>query len=147
VPSGPEAPGAPDADWRARRADAATEHAKALDRRRAQESAQARELIAGFVAQAAHDGVEPVPLRARSYDGRHRYRTPLRGWYLRRNESVAIDTDGQFYILSVPASALALLRGATPVPSDPPLILGKGARDGESIDLVDALRLALEAHA
>lgn len=145
----PEAGPGPDAaaDWRARAADAAAEHARALDRRRAQESAQARALIAEFVARAAREGVAPVPLRARSYDGRHRYRTPLRGWYLRRNESVAVDTDGEFYVLSVPGSPLALLRGTSPQPSDPPLILGKGARDGESIDLVDALRLALEPRA
>jgi len=84
-----------------------------------------------------------VPLKARSYDGRYRYRTPLEGWYLRRNQSVAVGTDGEFYVLSVPGGLRAAVVGARPEPSDPPLILGKGARDGESLDLVDALRIAL----
>lgn len=83
------------------------------------------------------------PLAARSYDGRARYRTPLRGWYLRRNESVAVGTDGEFYVLTVPPSLRARFTGVSPEPSDPPLVLGKGARDGESIDLADALARAL----
>jgi len=104
---------------------------------------QARALIAQFVADATARGVAPVPLRATSYDGRARYRTSTRGWYLRRNQTVAVGTDGEFYLLSVPRSVRARFGGATLEPSDPPLILGKGARDGESIDLVDALAIAL----
>ena len=104
---------------------------------------QARALIAEFVLKARERGLEPVPLKARSYDGRSRYRTPLTGWYLRRNESVAVATDGEFYVLSVPRSVRALVVGTPVPPSDPPLILGKGGRDGESIDLTDALAIAL----
>lgn len=130
-------------DWRDQRAEAAEQHARSLRRRQAAESAEARGLIAQFVADATARGVAPVPLRATSYDGRMRYRTATRGWYLRRNQTVAVGTDGEFYLLTVPRSLRALVSGATPVPSDPPLILGKGARDGESIDLVDALRIAL----
>lgn len=130
-------------DWRDQRAEAAEQHARSLRRRQAAESAQARELIAQFVQDAAARGVAPVPLHATSYDGRARYRTATRGWYLRRNRTVAVGTDGEFYLLSVPHSVRALFRGATLVPSEPPLILGKGARDGESIDLVDALTIAL----
>lgn len=132
------------ATWRSRRREAAAGHGEALAQRQAAESRRARELIAGFVRDATARGVPAVPLVARSYDGRGRYRTPLRGWYLRRNETVAVGTDGEFYILSVPASLRALVRGATPTPSDPPLILGKGGRDGESIDLVDALARVLD---
>ncbi|MBC7549378.1 MAG: hypothetical protein H7269_00485 [Cellulomonas sp.] len=131
------------AAWRERRRDAAVEHAEALERRQAGESLRARALIQEFVRDATARGVPSVPLLARSYDGRARYRTTVRGWYLRRNESVAVGTDGEFYVLSVPASLRARLRGATPVPSDPPLILGKGGRDGESIDLTQALARAL----
>ena len=131
------------AAWRERRRDAAVEHAEALERRQAGESLRARALIQEFVQDATARGVPSVPLLARSYDGRARYRTTVRGWYLRRNESVAVGTDGEFYVLSVPASLRARLRGATPVPSDPPLILGKGGRDGESIDLTQALARAL----
>lgn len=134
-----------DATWRARRRDAAAEHADALERRQAGQSLQARALIQEFVRAATARGVSSAPLLARSYDGRARYRTALRGWYLRRNESVAVGTDGEFYILTVPPSLRARLRGATPQPSDPPLILGKGGRDGESIDLADALDRALTA--
>ena len=118
-------------------------HAEALARRQRAETAQARVLIEQFLRDAATRGVPPTPLAARSYDGRSRYRTPLRGWYLRRNETVAIGTDGEFYVLTVPASLRSRLSGVTPPPSDPPIILGKGGRDGESIDLADALARVL----
>ena len=130
-------------DWREVRSDAASAHADALERRRQGETAQARALIAEFVLKARERGLDPVPLKARSYDGRSRYRTPLEGWYLRRNESVAVATDGEFYVLSVPRSVRALVAGTPVPPSDPPLILGKGGRDGESIDLTDAIAIAL----
>ncbi|WP_372593031.1 hypothetical protein [Actinotalea sp.] len=133
-----------DDDWRERRRDAAAEHERALLRRRAEESAAAHALLVDFVAEARRRGLDPVPLRARSYDGRHRYRTTTTGWYLRRNESVAVGTDGSFYVLGVPASLRSMLAGVTLAPSDPPLVLGKGGRDGESIDLPDALALVLE---
>ncbi|QTE28734.1 hypothetical protein [Pengzhenrongella sicca] len=138
------APADDDATWRSRRREAAADHASALERKQAGESQQARALIAEFVAAAAARGVPAVPLEARSYAGRSRYRTTLRGWYLRQNESVAVATDGEFYVLSVAASLRARLRGATPPASDPPLILGKGGRDGESMDLADALARILD---
>lgn len=130
-------------NWRDKRTEAAAEQAKALERRRAGETAQARALIADFVEQARARGIAPVLLYARSYDGRCRYRTATHGWYLRRNQSVAIGADGEFYVLSVPRHLRSRIAGAPLPPSDPPLILGKGARDGESIDLVNALRIAL----
>jgi hypothetical protein len=130
-------------DWRDKRTEAAAEHAKALEHRRAGETAQARALIADFLEQARVRGVAPVLLHAKSYDGRRRYRTATHGWYLRRNQSVAVGTDGGFYVLSVPRHLRSRFAGAPLTPGDPPLILGKGARDGESIDLVDALRIAL----
>lgn len=130
-------------DWRDGRKEAAATHARELERRRRAEAAQARAMIAEFVTEAGRRGVAPVRLHVRSYDGRQRYRTRLHGWYLRKNQSVAVGTDGEFYILSVPRRLGSLVSGAHPEPSDPPLILGKGARDGESLDLVDALRIAL----
>jgi hypothetical protein len=129
--------------WREHRTEAAATHAKELGRRKAAESARARELIAEFVRKATSLGIPPVRLRARSYDGRSRYRTATHGWYLRRNESVAVGTNGEFYLLTVPASLRARMGGAELEPSDPPLVLGKGARDGESIDLTDALAIVL----
>ncbi len=129
--------------WRDQRSEAASVHADALARRRSDEADRARGLIAEFVQEAERRRVAPVRLRARGHDGRRRYRTSTLGWYLRRNESVAVGTDGQFYLLSVPAGLGALLTGVTLEPSEPPLVLGRGGRDGESIDLADALALAL----
>lgn len=131
-------------DWRAERAEAAQAHAEALERRRAKETEQARALIADFLAEAERRGLDTVELRARSADGRRRYRTGLRGWYLRRNETVGLTPDGSFYLTTAPSSPLALLRGVHLTPSDPPLVLGAGARDGESIDLADALARVLD---
>lgn len=129
--------------WQARRREAAAEHAQALARQQGSETAAARRLIEQFMRDVAERGPDPVPLAARSYGGRSRYRTPLHGWYLRRNETVAVGTDGEFYVLTVPGSLRSRLTGVEPVPSDPPLVLGKGARDGESIDLADALARVL----
>ena len=130
-------------DWREARSHAAEVHADALAKRTEAETRQARAMIAAFLTTARERGLVPGPIHARSYDGRSRYRTHLRGWYLRRNETVAITEDGAFHLLSVAPSIAATLRGARPEPSDPPIILGKGGRDGESIDLVDALRIVL----
>jgi hypothetical protein len=132
-----------DGSWQERRREAAALHAEALERQQQAETRQARALVDDFLREVTDRGIAPEPLAARSYDGRWRYRTPLRGWYLRRNQSVAIGTDGQFYVLTAPASLRARFSGVTPAPSDPPLILGKGGRDGESIDLADALARVL----
>jgi hypothetical protein len=130
------------ARWREERRAAAAAHAEALERRRRAESEQARRLIADFLDRAREAGLAPVPLRARSADGA-RYRTPLQGWYLRLDESIAIDTEGRFYLMRTPRSLVGRLRGVTPEPSDPPLVLGAGGKDGESIDIADALTRAL----
>jgi hypothetical protein len=132
------------ASWRAQRTEAAAHQAAELERRRAQESAQAAVLLREFVAEAQRRGISPVPLQARSYAGDATYRTRTLGWYLRKNRTLAVGTDGSFYVLSVPGGFSARLRGATLTPSDPPLVLGKGGRDGESISLADALALVLE---
>jgi len=69
-------------DWAEQRRRAIDVHAAELARREAAEADEAGRLIEGFIEQARADGAQPTRLRARSYDGRHRYRTPLRGWYL-----------------------------------------------------------------
>ncbi len=132
------------AAWRAQRTEAAAHQANELERRRAQESAQAAALLREFVAEAERRGIAPVPLQARSYAGDATYRTKTLGWYLRKNRTLAVGTDASFYILSVQGGLSARLKGATLVPSDPPLVLGKGGRDGESISLADAIELVLE---
>lgn len=133
----------PSDSWRERRSHDAAGQVRRLAERQAAESAQARELIAGFLEAAASAGIRPQALHARGWGDRGRYRTGLVGWYLRLNESAAIDTEGNFYVMTVKGGLRSYLSGATPEASDPPLVLGKGARDGESIDLKDALENVL----
>jgi hypothetical protein len=132
-------------DWRARRAHAVSAHAEAENRRRAADTARAWDLVARFVAEATAKGLPTVPLTALAYNGRTRYRTGLRGWYLKPDRSIAVTPDGEFYVLSVPASLRARFAGATVQPADPPLVIGVGARDGESVALDALLRLVLDA--
>ena len=130
--------------WREERREAAAAHAAALERRQAAETAQARELLAGFVQKMKERGIEPVPLRAQVAGSSASYRTGITGWYLRRNRSLGVDTDGNFFILGVPANLKARLFGVPMLPSDPPLAVGRGARDGESMPLEQLLRLRLD---
>jgi len=130
-------------DWSAQRRDAATEQAARLQRKADQESAEASELLAGFVADAVRRGLPTLALRARAHNGRTLYRTGLTGWYLRRNGSLAVDESANFYLMTAPTSTSSRWSGATLVPSDPPLVVGAGGRDGESIPLRDLLQLRL----
>jgi hypothetical protein len=138
-----EEPGGAD-DWSARRRDAATEHAARLERGRAAETERAAAMLADFVRDAKERGLRTVPLKARAHNGRSLYSTGLTGWYLRRNHTLAVGDDGGFYLMSAPTSLAARLRGTTLTPSDPPLVVGAGGRDGESIPLDVLLRDRLE---
>ena len=122
-------------DWREQRDRAVAAHAAALASKREAEAAQARRLIADFLRQAP----PPEPLTCLSYNGRTRYRTKLMGWYLNKNRTVAVDTAGEYYLLLVPHSFWARMTGVTPRPQQPPLIVGEGGRDGESMPLRDLL--------
>lgn len=126
-------------EWADARRESALAHEERLRARRDQQSAQARTLIEAFVARARAQGIAPEPLVARDYSGRGPFRTDRRGWYVRTNRSAAVGEDGEFYLLVVDGGLRARLRGATLRASDPPLVLGAGGRDGESIDLRDAL--------
>lgn len=110
-------------------------HAADLGRREAADAQQAQQALLEFTQVARARRMAPVALRARSHDGRHRYRTGLRGWYLRPDEGIAVGQDAQFYILSVPRSLRARLRGARVQPAQPRLVIGEGGRDGERIAL------------
>lgn len=126
-------------DWRDQRREAIDAHARAADRARRQEAAQAQVLLDDFVAKAPTAGLAPVPLLVRD-----RYRTGLIGWYLRRDRTVAVDTDGRFYLLSATIVPWhARLSGVRPEPSEPALLLGKGGRDGEPVDLAELIRQRL----
>ncbi|WP_432497636.1 hypothetical protein [Kineococcus gypseus] len=128
-------------EWRRGRAEAAAAHAAAAERARAAEGAEARRLLAAFTAELRRRGVPAVALRARVGGGRAR--TPLRGWYLRADESLAVTEDGAFHVLAVAGGLRARLLGVHPPASGPPLQLGRGARDGESVELAELLRRRL----
>ncbi|WP_029068511.1 hypothetical protein [Jonesia quinghaiensis] len=128
-----------DTAWRDQKTANAQHLDAELQRRRAKESAQARELIAQYLPKLQSHGPAAVPLTARAYSGSTTYRTGLTGWYLKQNRSVAIDTAGNFYVLSTQGSLRERFTGVTITPSDPPLVLGLGGRDGESLDLREAL--------
>ena len=130
-----------DAHRRAERAELADYHIEARRLRSEQESAKAQVLIDRFVAQATQAGLATEELRARPWSGRGRYRTGVAGWYLRRDHSEGVGTDGGFYELVVPPVRFGRWRTVEVTPTPPPLQVGRGARDGESV----ALDVALEA--
>lgn len=132
-------------DWQEQRRAAAADLAGAAARRKAAESAEAARLLADFAAAATERGLRDTEFMARGLDGRGSYKTGVRGWYLRRNKSLGVGLDGAFYVLSVSGGLLARFRGVTLTPTDPPLIVGAGGRDGESIPLPDLLALRLSA--
>jgi hypothetical protein len=132
------------ADWQQRRREAADEQLAALRRRQSAETERAKAQVADFVAAARERGLPTEPLRARALNGRTTYRTSLVGWYVKRDRSMAVGEDGAFYLLTAPAGITARLRGAHVAPSDPPLVVGVGGRDGESIPLQTLLERRLE---
>lgn len=126
---------------RAEEAARRAELAAAQDRA---ESRQAQRLIDEFVAAAKARGIAPARLRATLYTGQS-VKTDKVGWYLRKNESLAIGEDGSYYVLTVPGGLRERLSGVKLKPTPPPLIVGKGGRDGESGDIADFLKWRLEA--
>ena len=102
------------------------------------ESAKAQVLIDLFLVDVVAAGISAEPLRATLYSGQA-VKTDKRGWYLRKNQSVAVGDDGSYYILTVPGGLKERLRGVHLRPSPPPLIVGKGGRDGETGDLAEFL--------
>lgn len=127
------------------RARDAFELAARLDRLRDSESAQASVLIEAFARDAIAAGIRPDRLRARAYTGMATMRTNITGWYLKRDHSVGVSVDGLFYLLHAPGGISERLRGVTLEPSPPPLELGRGARDGESMPLSESLAKRLAA--
>lgn len=137
--------GAPDEGElrRAERAERADYHVEADRKRRERESVKAQELIDRFVEQASTAGFPTSELTARPWSGRGRYRTGVTGWYLRRDRSVGIGTDGGYYVLVVAPERFGRWRTVAVEPTLPPLQVGAGARDGESATLAELLRLRL----
>ena len=127
------------ADWSEKRRENAAYQAQELQKREARDTELARKLIAEFLALPTTQKPTPSKLQARDFSGKRTYRTSVIGWYLKQNKSVAISTTGEFYVLLVEKTLRNKIFGATPNPGTPPLVLGAGGRDGESIDLKDAL--------
>ena len=119
-------------------------HADVLRRRSDEESAKAQVLLDRFVAQATQAGVPTEELTARPRSGGGRYRTGVVGWYLRRNRSVGVGVDGGFYVLNVAPVRFGRWRTVPVAPSPPPLVVGKGAGDGEVFDLAVLLEQRLQ---
>jgi hypothetical protein len=97
-------------------------------------------LIDAFLAKAMEIGLEPERLRARTFDGAE-VKTDKAGWYIRKNKSIAVGTDGGYYQLTVPGGSglLGRLRGVKLAATPPPLVVGRGGRDGETGDLSEFL--------
>jgi hypothetical protein len=133
------------ADWAERRRQAIAGHAAALEAGRAAEAREAAALLDDFVRRATERGLPPHPLVARTFDGRATYRTHVRGWYLKSNRTVAVGEDGEYYVLTVPASLRARFTGADLSPSMPRLIVGAGGGDGETVPLRQLLDQRLDA--
>ncbi len=110
-------------------------HAAVQRRRADEESAKAQALIDRFVAEAKEVGLPTQELTARPWSGSGRYRTGVEGWYLKANGSVGVSTDGKFYVLNVPPVRFGRWRTVSVDPTPPPLVVGKGAGDGEVFDL------------
>lgn len=125
-------------DWAQGRREAAAELERRLRQKRAAESARAQSMIDAFLATAATEAVPPQPLLVRGYRG-GQARTGLEGWYLKADESVGLGTDGGFYVLRADLTLRERLRGLTLTPAPPPLIVGEGGGDGETIDMSAAL--------
>jgi len=131
--------------WSDARREAADAQAARAARLRADEVTQARELVAGFVAEAVRRHLATSSLQVRAGDSRDTYRSGLVGWYLRRDGSLAIAEDGEMYVLTAPRSLRSRFSGVTLTPTDPRLQAGIGARDGESVALATLLELRLAA--
>jgi len=108
------------------------------------ESQKAQLLIDQFLLDAEAAGISAEPLKATLYTGQS-VKTDRRGWYLRKNQSVAIGDDGSYFVLTVPGGWAERLRGVKLTPTLPPLVVGKGGRDGETGDLAEFLRARVEA--
>jgi hypothetical protein len=132
------------ANRRAERAEQAQYHVEAQRRRIERESAQAQVLVDGFVAQATQAGLATEELTARPWSGRGRYRTGVVGWYLRRDRSVGVGLDGGYYVLVVAPRRFGRWTTVPVDPSPPPLQVGQGARDGESVALDVLLEMRLQ---
>jgi len=130
-------------DWIAQRTEAARVQAERLAQRQSAVHDKAEAQIAKFLPVVLAHGPAPVPLVVTGYGGRGQAKTNLKGWYLRNDRTAGLSTEGKFYVLTAPLSPLERLRGIKIQPTRPPLILGEGGKDGDTIELSEALERVL----
>ncbi len=131
-------------DRRDERAAQADYHVAAQQRRDREESVKAQVLLDAFVEQATQAGVPTEELTARPWSGGGRFKTGVVGWYLKRDQSVGVGADGRFYVLVVAPQRFGRWRTVTVEPTPPPLQVGKGGRDGDSVALDTLLEKRIE---
>jgi hypothetical protein len=129
-------------DWAAQRTEAAREQERRLHARQQVEHDRAHAILRDFVA-VAREHLTPERLLVKGYGGRGVAKSDVDGWYLRVDKTVGLGTDGEFYVLTAPLGMLDRIRGVRLTPTPPPLVIGAGGKDGDSIDLVDALERLL----
>lgn len=127
----------------AERREAARRMADLAASARRGEAQAAQQVIDAFVATAKAEGPPPERLFATQLDGRV-VRTDKVGWYVDKKKTIGIGEDGQWYVLTVPSSALARFTGVKLEASSPELVVGRGGRDGESGDLTEFLDRVLK---
>jgi hypothetical protein len=110
------------------------------------ESVAAQVLVDEFVATAKQRGLAPEPLRAILMDGT-RVKSDQVGWYINKGRTLAIGPDGRWFQMLTSGGRLARFTGVKLQPSPPPLVIGRGGRDGETGDLKDFLARALDDYA
>lgn len=129
-------------EWTRQRREAAAVHADRLRRRQEAEHERAARLLHAFAA-VARDRLPAERLRVRGYGGGTTARSDVTGWYLRTDRSAGMSTAGEFYVLTAPLGLRDRLRGVALRPTPPPMVLGAGGKDGESVDLPVALERLL----
>jgi hypothetical protein len=120
-------------------------HHAAAARAAEAEARRTAPMVVAFAEAMSSAGVEPSRLRAFPYSGSGTLRTDVVGWYVRRDRRAAVGTDGRWYVLVVAPSLRGRLTGVHVEPSDAPLQVGAGGRDGDSVALDFLLQLRLEA--
>lgn len=101
--------------------------------------AAAREIVDRFMEAASRQRLAPGELTVRGFGGRGRARSTVRGWELRRDGTIALGEDGKVYRMTADLGLLDRFRAVAPEEIDPPLVIGAGGRDGDSIELAVAL--------
>lgn len=131
-------------DWTSKRREVIQAQQNALEAQRREEHERATAIIRKAIEAYRAAGIEPIPLQARPFTGTGTIRTSLTGWYLKHDRTLAVDEEARFYVLRVPGGLLSRLKGATPEPSPAPLVVGRGARDGETFEIKELLQMRLE---